>query len=90
MGGREEGPSGLGLFPTLQGCPGFQPIKLIEKLPWAEKEQAWDMWAGSQETLLGLWHDYIFNNLYLEGQGPCSATQEQRKLHVPGTPRRVM
>lgn len=48
------------------------------------------MWAGSQETLLGLWHDYIFNNLYLEGQGPCSATQEQRKLHVPGTPRRVM
>lgn len=21
------------------------------------------------ETLLGLWHDYIFNNLYLEGQG---------------------
>lgn len=39
-GGRGEGPSGLGRFPTLPGCPGFRPIELIEKLPRAEKEQA--------------------------------------------------
>ena len=53
-GGRGEAPSGLERFPTLQGRPGFQPIELIEKLPWAEKEQARATWAGSQETLLGL------------------------------------
>lgn len=41
LGGRGEGPSGLGHFPTLQGHPGFQPIELIEKLPWTEKEQAY-------------------------------------------------
>lgn len=39
--GRGEGPSGLGWFPTLQGRRGLQPIELIEKLPRAEKEQAY-------------------------------------------------
>lgn len=38
--------SSLGCFPTRQGRSSFQPIKLIEKLPWAEKEQAQAMGAG--------------------------------------------
>lgn len=45
--------SSLGCFPTRQGRSSFQPIKLIEKLPWAEKEQAQAMGAGVGVVLWG-------------------------------------
>lgn len=37
--GQRGGPFRPGMFSHTPGRPGFQPIELIEKLPWAEKDQ---------------------------------------------------
>lgn len=94
LGGRGEGPSGLGHFPTLQGRPGFQPIELIEKLPWTEKEQAYTIgdWFTGGPTL-GLQHGWTSATCRWKarhwaqrsgdwGRSPCRA---QVRCNVPAT-----